>query len=67
MHIKKSNKQTTFTPYSDQEKACYRTKVMPLSDTTCAADDPGSRALTVIDDFMQSMSFVETLAQARFL
>ena len=63
MYIKKGNKHTMFTPFSDQEKTAYSLKVMPLGESCAAADDPGSRALTVMDDFMQSMQFAEKLAQ----
>lgn len=63
MHIKKGNKQTIFTAYSDDEKASYSLKVWPLGDSASAADEPGSRPLTVMDDFLQSIRFVEKLAQ----
>ena len=63
MHIKKGNKQTIFNAYSDEEKESYSLKVWPLGDSASAADEPGSRPLTVMDDFLQSIRYVEKLAQ----
>lgn len=37
-----------------------------MSVASTAADDPGSRAITALDDFMQAMSFVEMLAKETF-
>lgn len=66
MHVKKSNKQSSFTAYSDHEKGGFTSKALPLSCLGTAEDeDPGSRALTSLDDFMQSMDYVKRLAQDR--
>ena len=58
--IKKSDKKSSFTPFSDDEKKCFRTVATSLSSST-AVDDHLTRPITAIDDFMQAMKYAEDL------
>ena len=62
MKIKKSDKKSAFIPYSPDEKMYFQ-KLVPPAASVDAAEDPGKRALTAMDDFMQSMKYAEKVVK----
>eukprot|EP00435_Cladocopium_sp_Y103_P034910 s1306_g9.t1 len=62
MKLRKLDKKKGFHPFTDAEKAEYSKTVLPLGcSLSNPMEDPGSRAITALDDFMMSMKFVEDL------
>ncbi|CAE7539367.1 unnamed protein product [Symbiodinium sp. CCMP2592] len=56
LKLKKSDKKSAFVPFSMEEKKMFRKFIVPTCPTE---DDPATRALTALDDFMQAMKYAE--------
>lgn len=63
--LKKSDKKSSFVAWTDDEKKKFLKTVAPLNCSSDPEDDPGTRSLTAIDDFMQAMRYAEMVVKAR--
>ena len=62
--LRKLDKKKGFHAFSEEEKKQYLKLIAPLGGGfSDPSEDPGSRAITALDDFMQSMKYVEDLVQ----
>ncbi|CAK9117612.1 unnamed protein product [Durusdinium trenchii] len=62
--IKKADKRPAFVPWTDDEKRKFMKVVPPLVCAGDPQDDPGTRAITAIDDFLQAMVYAEQVVKA---
>lgn len=63
--LTKGDKKLAFAAYSEAEKSKYRVQVSPLSCSD-PVDDPGSRPVTALDDFMQAMNYAQLVVKASY-
>ena len=61
--LRKLDKKKGYCPYTEEEKKQYPKVAAPLGSLLDPCEDPGSRAITALDDFMISMKYVEDLVQ----
>ena len=64
--LKKSDKKSSFVAWTDDEKKKFLKTVAPLNCSADPEDDPGTRSLTAIDDFMQAMRYAEMVVKVGY-
>jgi len=64
--LKKSDKKSSFVAWTDDEKKKFLKTVAPLNCSSDPEDDPGTRSLTAIDDFMQAMRYAEMVVKVGY-